>query len=149
MTTIPQRVLARYLTAAAQKTKEEAEAEEDRLQDRIGEVADALKEAEDLHAALSGDPNDELDDATKKAEAILDDLRNAESVEKESDLDLSLKSALKGAEALAEELKKAKARLKKDSDLQASFDIADDALLGVKGLIREIKSLEPEDGWAV
>lgn len=146
MTSLPLRVAARFIAAMSKRKEEDAEA---RLEERMGEMSDALRDAQDLFELLQGDTNDELERETKRAGAVADALANCESVEKESDFDLSMKEAVTETTALIELLKKAKARLKKEPDLTESYEIAEGALEDAKGLLRELNSLEPEGGWAV
>lgn len=138
---IARRVVDRYLKAT--KTDDE-----ELLEERIGEIADALKEAEDLVTTIEGDPNSDLDEPRKFAEAIRDALQNAETVETEADFDESMRDAMNNAQALGEALKKAKTRVKREladsDDLLETMPVIDDAMADTKALIRSLRELEPE-----
>jgi capsule polysaccharide export protein KpsE/RkpR len=85
---------------------------EDRLQERIGELADALTYANGIVEELEKD-SDTLEAALKIATGLRDDLSTAESVETEADFDanitnartklVELTTAVKAAKQLADE----------------------------------------------
>lgn len=105
------------------------------LEDRIGEMSDALTMAEQLHEELSADS--ELTDATKIAEGIMGDLRCAETVETMEDFDLNLKLAHEKCEALVPVLVTARTQAKK-LDLKETVEVIGEAKLMLKNLVREL-----------
>lgn len=114
---------------------------EEKLQDRIGEISDALALADDLDDTLS--PHSELHVVAALAKTVLDSLRCAETVEVESDFDINIKVALETALLLPEAIKLAKVKAKRDEDEEA-IDALSEAKSTLSMLIRELKEIADE-----
>lgn len=113
-------------------------------QERQSDLGDAIRAIEEVVEALGKDPNDELGEHSKLAQEILDDLRTAESVEKEADFDANVVEADKKLKQLKERLGEAKRKAKKDEDLTETVEAIDEALEWFRELGRELGNLLPE-----
>ena len=123
---------------ALRSAEKAAEKAYEKFEERLGLVADSLKLAIELHAELSTGHEGELDEQMDMAHGVVDDLQTAETVEKESDLDLCVKDAWDGLKALEVSLK-AKRQWAKDDGLHDLKDALTGALLTLTALARTMK----------
>lgn len=114
------------------------------LEERIGQADEAAKLAAEVVSELEKDPDGELDVLIRKAKEVQDDLSTAASVEKVEDFDINIKSADKNARELAEELKRAKSKAKRD-ELPETVEVIEEALSFLRGVRKEIDELEEQE----
>lgn len=116
----------------------------DRLEDRIGEIDDAKRLADDIVAELEPGEDDDLGPALKLAREAAEALATAETVETEKDFDLNLRDAWTACVALTPALKLARDKAKKNGE-DAQVDRIDEAREGLKQLVRELRDVMPEN----